>query len=81
MKTQLLRGEEMRTQRKTVSIRFKNNHSDRSNERTPDTVNVFQNGITPSVHYDTSLAVTTPCRVQLCAMLCGPYHSYNKPTI
>jgi len=50
-------------------IRFINVHSDWSYECTLNTVNVFEIGIALPVRSEGNLAATTPCRLQLCAML------------
>jgi hypothetical protein len=51
------------------SIRFKNVRSDWSYECTPNTVNVFETGITLPGRSEVSQAATTPCRLQLRAVL------------
>jgi LIM domain-binding protein 1 len=61
----LVRKEALYVHLKVFSVCFKNVHSNRSYECDPDTVNVFERGITLPGHCEVSLAATTPCRLEL----------------
>jgi len=53
----------------TSNFCFQTVHSDWSYECTPNTVNVFEKGITPPGRYVGSQAATTPCRLRLGSVL------------
>jgi len=65
VKGKLLRGEAMRTNHRTFSIRFKNVHSDWSLGCTSNRVNVFETGITLRDLSEVDPEAITPCRLKL----------------
>ena len=56
-------------------------HGEGTYDCTPITVNVFETGITLRGRSEVSLAATTPCRLQLCAVwTAGIQYRPAKPT-
>jgi hypothetical protein len=75
----LIRGEALRTQYQALSISFKNVHNDWSYDCTPNTADVFEEGITlPGVPV-VSLSATMPCRQQLCTLLGSSVSKLSSP--
>ena len=65
----LPRGGVTCTNRKMISLHFKNIYSDWSYKCVAREANVFETGKTPPCPSDVSLAATTPRQLQLCTMI------------